>query len=344
MALDKSCLCLLSPLDQILSSSIESQKSLGVASCPSCQSLFLKKNKRKICCSDKCRYVHQYYNSGVRERRIEERKNNIKIKNCLLCDNQFKTFRSHQKFCSEECVGIKERERKKEYARGRQLKNPEKNRKSSAKWRKNNLNKIKEYKSRDYVKERAKQYQKDYYEINKQKIRVYEEQWRKDNVEKSRLKTKKWQDKNKDHTSLKNKLFRKNNPEYHRKHREDNREDYNKYHRKWKKFKYHNDINYRLITAYRNRTKAFFKGIDKSVSTMKLLGCSRDELRLHLESKFTKGMTLDNHGSFWEIDHDYPLSKFINYEHLLKLCNWRNLQPLEIKSNREKGAKLDYVL
>lgn len=76
-----------------------------------------------------------------------------------------------------------------------------------------------------------------------------------------------------------------------------------------------------------------------------LVGYTVDQLKRHLEKLFKEGMSWDNYGKVWEIDHKIPVAVF-NYEkpeHLdFKLC-WdiKNLQPLECSKNRSKQDKLD---
>lgn len=68
-----------------------------------------------------------------------------------------------------------------------------------------------------------------------------------------------------------------------------------------------------------------------------------EDLRKHLESKFTEGMTWNNMGK-WHIDHKVPVS-FFQYEkpsdQEFQYC-WSldNLQPLWALDNIKKGAKL----
>lgn len=64
-----------------------------------------------------------------------------------------------------------------------------------------------------------------------------------------------------------------------------------------------------------------------------------NELKSYLEAKFTEGMTWDNYGK-WHIDHIYPVSRAENYEHLIKLCHYTNLQPLWAEDNLKKGNKI----
>ena len=62
--------------------------------------------------------------------------------------------------------------------------------------------------------------------------------------------------------------------------------------------------------------------IHSKLRTVELLGCSLDELKTYLESKFQPGMTWDNYSrNGWTIDHILPLSSFnlIDQNQLKKL-------------------------
>ena len=68
----------------------------------------------------------------------------------------------------------------------------------------------------------------------------------------------------------------------------------------------------------------------KTLSSTKLLGCSLEQVRNHLQSQFKPEMNWDNHGDVWEIDHIKPCSSFnlINVEEQKECFNYKNLQPL----------------
>jgi hypothetical protein len=74
---------------------------------------------------------------------------------------------------------------------------------------------------------------------------------------------------------------------------------------------------------------------------MELIGCSSDELKLHLEIQLKNNMNFDNYGE-WEIDHIKPISLFnLNNENeLLECFNYKNLQPLWRAENRRKSNKI----
>ena len=68
------------------------------------------------------------------------------------------------------------------------------------------------------------------------------------------------------------------------------------------------------------------------------LGCTIEELRNHLEIRFTEGMSWDNYGK-WHIDHIIPLSSSTSEEEIYKLCHYLNLQPLWAIDNLKKSDK-----
>lgn len=105
-----------------------------------------------------------------------------------------------------------------------------------------------------------------------------------------------------------------------------------------------NDPIYKLRFSLRSRLRVAIGGNYKSGSAVRDLGCSIEELKLYLESKFQPGMTWENHGK-WHIDHVIPLSMFdlTIRDQLLKACHYSNLQPLWAKDNIIKSNKVSQV-
>lgn len=73
-----------------------------------------------------------------------------------------------------------------------------------------------------------------------------------------------------------------------------------------------------------------------------ILGCSFDEFKSYLESKFESWMNWENKGLYngefnygWDIDHKIPLSTAETEEEVYKLNHYTNLQPLCSKINRD---------
>ena len=155
---------------------------------------------------------------------------------------------------------------------------------------------------------------KAWYELNKEKHIKYTSNYQKINPEKNRLSTAK---------------YLKNNPEY-----------YNNY----RKNRYNNDPQFKLRVILGTRLNEVLKKskTNKESNIIKLLGCSLEEVKIHLEKQFKEGMSWDNHGFYWEVDHIIPCDSF-NMQDVeqQKLCfNYTNLQPLTKTQNRQKSNKI----
>ena len=81
---------------------------------------------------------------------------------------------------------------------------------------------------------------------------------------------------------------------------------------------------------------------NKSYISVEYLGCSIDKLERWIEYQFNENMSWENYGSYWEIDHVLPVSKFdlTNEQNIYQCFNWRNLQPLEARENIRKSNKI----
>lgn len=97
-----------------------------------------------------------------------------------------------------------------------------------------------------------------------------------------------------------------------------------------------------------SRLRGWLNGRKPSkTKTFEILGYTQAELRAHLEKQFQPGMSWQNYGE-WHVDHIQPLSYFkvesihdpvIRYAWALS-----NLRPLWAKENRQKSAKLLYLI
>lgn len=73
-----------------------------------------------------------------------------------------------------------------------------------------------------------------------------------------------------------------------------------------------------------------------------LTGCTNEEFKSHLESKFVGGMSWENYGKYgWHIDHIMACAKFdLTKEKDVKKCfHYSNLQPLWHNDNYRKFNK-----
>jgi len=101
------------------------------------------------------------------------------------------------------------------------------------------------------------------------------------------------------------------------------------------------DIHFRLKELVRTRLGIAMRGNQKSGTTIELLGCSIENLKKYLETKFTSGMTWENYNlTGWHIDHITPLDKFdLTDELQIRIaCHFTNLQPLWCEDNYSKGG------
>jgi hypothetical protein len=220
----------------------------------------------------------------------------------------------------------------------------EKKKISAKKWRDKN---------KEYIKNKNKEYNKQYYiknKVYKEKNILSEEEIK----ENRRISSKKWRENNKDYTiEYKNKNIDKIT-EYQKEYRLLNKEDLNKKRIIRKKERYKNDIEYRVKSQIRASIFKIFKrnGVSKNSKTVDILGCSFEEFKLHLESKFENWMTWENKGLYngefnygWDIDHIIPLSSANSEEDLYKLNHYTNLRPLCSHVNRDiKKDKLNYEM
>lgn len=151
----------------------------------------------------------------------------------------------------------------------------------------------------------------------------------KKNKEKRNKSSKKWKIKNKRHI----KAYRK---KYNRTHKEANRIQHNKYIQKRLQF----DLNYRLSSYLRSRIHDALKKSYKVGSAISDLGCTIEEFRDYIATKFTEGMSWENYGK-WHLDHIIPLISFdlTDRNAFLIACHYTNYQPLWAKDNLKKRSK-----
>ena len=115
------------------------------------------------------------------------------------------------------------------------------------------------------------------------------------------------------------------------------------YANKWTTQRYHADMDFRIRHNLRCDIRSRLKRNDgrKAAKTESLLGCSVQEFRKRLQKSFTKGMTWENYGTAWEIDHIVPASWFdlTKPEHQHRCWHYSNLRPLSKAKNRKRGNR-----
>lgn len=158
---------------------------------------------------------------------------------------------------------------------------------------------------------------------------------------------KKWVDENKEKRKEYVKKYSEQNKEYiNTKSREyyyNNIDKVIKNNVTYKNKKRNSDDLFRLSDNIRKGIyKSFVKSNNKkNTKSEKILGCTFEEFRKYIESKFEPWMTWDNYGKYngefnfgWDLDHIIPTSSIKNEEDAFKLNHYTNFQPLCSHVNR----------
>jgi len=115
------------------------------------------------------------------------------------------------------------------------------------------------------------------------------------------------------------------------------------------KIRYTEDLLFKSTTNIRNLIRGSLKskGFKKTSKTAQILGCSFEELHIHLRHSFESNYGIPfNHidPKLLHIDHIVPLVTAKTEEEVLKLNHYTNLQYLFSWDNLEKADKLDWKL
>lgn len=189
--------------------------------------------------------------------------------------------------------------------------------------------------NKEKIKKRKKEYyqlkkevilnkQKEYYLNNTEKIREKIKEKYYNNIEENRKRGVDYYEKNKDTIKEKQRIS----------YNEKNKSEQVKNRRK-------SDPIFKLKTYIGNRLRDYLKGkkYTKKSKIFDIVGCSPDELKEHIQSKFIEGMCWENHGE-WHIDHVVPLASAKTEDEIYKLNHYSNLQPLWKIDNLKKSNKL----
>lgn len=209
------------------------------------------------------------------------------------------------------------RERVNAMARARHAANPEPFREAVRKWR-----------ARNPEAEKGKW--KEYYKNNREELIKKRMAWAKRNPEKVRATRRRKYQRHKDKILASNLKWRTENQDKHRQTQS-----------AYVKNRRADDHIYKLACQLRARVSTALRKqyAIKCKKTMDLIGCTPQFLKSYLEAKFQHGMTWENHGPYWQIDHIIPLSKF-------NLCDpdeqrmgfhYSNCQPLVRSENIRKS-------
>lgn len=169
-------------------------------------------------------------------------------------------------------------------------------------------------------------------------------------LEQYRARKRAWYHKNKEKVLAKQKEYKTLNKDKvlacQKKAKENHKERVKAYNKEYIAKKRQN-IDFRLKSNLRSRLSGVIKKRCnvKGSLVFEYLGCSSEEFRTYLESKFEEGMTWENYGlKGWEIDHILPISSALTHEEFKKLSHYTNLQPLWMKQNRSKSDSFEITL
>jgi len=169
------------------------------------------------------------------------------------------------------------KERQKAYKKTYHQANKDKKKDCNKAWRDSNRDKIKTYNDSNKDKQKA------YYKVNKDKIKLERKVYREANKDKIKLRYKAYYEANKDKIKEHNKAYRKVN------------KDKIKLQKKaYTNNRFKTDIQFKLSHNLRSRLNTALNGNYKSGSAVKNLGCTIEQLKQHLESKFQPEMSWDN--------------------------------------------------
>lgn len=133
----------------------------------------------------------------------------------------------------------------------------------------------------------------------------------------------------------------KNRDKYNQRHKEDFQKNKEKIYKRRKVY-YVANPDKMLAELHRQHLRNAFKSGKEAPD---LLGCDKEFLSKWFEFQFTfdPEMKLENHGTYWHIDHVLPINKWnLTDEEHKKLCfNWKNLMPLKAFSNISKHDNID---
>ncbi len=151
-------------------------------------------------------------------------------------------------------------------------------------------------------------------------------EWYAKNKEKASQSSKDWHQANVDKVAeIKARWFQENKEEVYRKRRD----------------KLNSDLNFKLSCNLRSRLANAVRNDQKAGSAIADLGCSIEDLKIHLEARWQPGMSWENYGKGkgkWNIDHVVPLCGFdlTKKDQITEACHYSNLYPLWETDNLAK--------
>ena len=204
---------------------------------------------------------------------------------------------------------------------------------NSKKYYESNIDNIKKY--RENNKEKIKNRRKNFYEENKEKLNTIKKEWNKNNKEIIK-------EYNKNYKEINKEKIKEYQKEYNKEYKNRNRKKLSEK----CKIRRQTDSLYKLRGYIGNMINKLLKSkkFRKKSKNEIILGCTYQEFKSYIESKFEDWMNWDNYGNpkdgifelnkSWDIDHIIPTASALNEEEIIKLNHYTNLQPLCSYTNR----------
>lgn len=205
----------------------------------------------------------------------------------------------------------------------------------------------KEYNKKYYEnnKEKLKEYKHEYYLKHKKKLNDLSKKYIKEHPELKKEIQKKYYYSHLDQIKEKRILNKEYTREYDKKYREKNKDIINKKRRIYQRNRLEKDELFKFKRQIRNNIRDSFmkRGIIKAERTEKIVGIELNKLYIYLLETYKY-----NYGEEWDrktlvhIDHIIPLSIAKDKEEVIKLCHYTNLQLLKAKDNLQKHDKINW--
>lgn len=182
------------------------------------------------------------------------------------------------------------------------------------------------------TKEAKAIYDKEYRRKKAEKIAAYKKQWAIDNAEQIAERMKAYREERARNLYIKKAEYAKRN-----------KDKINAKKSIYEKHRRATEPLYRLKKNTRKMVSRYMVN-GKSMRTQEIIGCTYEELKLHIEQQFTEGMTWENYGiNGWHVDHIKPLAMASTEEEIIASNHYTNLQPLWCLDNLSKGATFEGV-
>jgi hypothetical protein len=105
-----------------------------------------------------------------------------------------------------------------------------------------------------------------------------------------------------------------------------------------------NMIEYSRVLGHTlNECKECRSNYARDMSYSNIFGIDFEVFIKWIEFQFDEGMTMQNYGSVWRLDHVLPISSFnlLDGEELVKAMDWKNIRPLLLVTSMQKADKID---